>query len=269
MTEYQIPLIVSSDPNNGASQISDQGSRFELIFQRPLIIPPCKYCWIEVEQSTIVFNNPNITSGINSEMKIDYDNTVDPPSTFNISIETGLYDLDHLNAAIQQQLTNLGAPSSDLVTLIPDTATQRVILKLRLHTQVDFTINFSFREILGFNSRLAAALHATVDNQYEEGDTTAGFNTILYYLIHSDLINYGIRINNAYTQVIMQVPISVAAGSQIVYEPFRPTKIPSNELRNKSLRQLHFWLTDDSNNFVNTLNEVWSCRFVIHYIVED
>ena len=267
--EYQIPLIASSDPNNGASQISQNGSRFSVVFTRPLIVPKqAKYCWLTVENSTVVFNTPNILVDVNDKMLVTFDDGILMIS-YNITIPKGLYDLDHLNAAIQQQLSNAGA-ASDAITLIPDTATQKVVIKFRQFYQVDFTISQSFREILGFNSRLVPAVHATIDNQYENGDNVAKFNSVLYYLIHSDLCSgHGIRINNVYNDTIQQVPIDVAAGSQISYEPQNLQKIPCPNLIGQSLRELHFWLTDDKNNFVDTLDEVWSCRLNIHYLVKD
>lgn len=268
MTEYHIPLIASSDINNGASQVIQNGSRFTIVFSRPIIIPSqAKTCWITVQQATIVFNTPNIILNVNDKMDIHYDNGIDPPTTYNIVIEKGLYDLDHLNSAIQQQLSNLGGPS-DAITLIPDTATQKVIIKFRQYFQVDFTIAESFAEILGFNERLIPALPAILDNQYETSDNVAKFNSILYYLIHSDLCSgHGIRINNIYADIIMQVPIEVSAGSQINYEPQNIQRIPSPNLVGNEIREFHFWLTDDINRFVDTLDEVWSVRLNIHYII--
>ena len=62
------------------------------------------------------------------------------------------------------------------------------------------------------------AVHAAIDNQHESGDNVAKFNSVLYYLMHSDLCSgHGIRINNAYNDTIQQVRIDVAAGSQISY----------------------------------------------------
>ena len=59
--ECEIPLIASRDPNNGASQISQRGSSFSVAFTRPLIVTKqAKYCWLTVDNSTVVFNTPNI-----------------------------------------------------------------------------------------------------------------------------------------------------------------------------------------------------------------
>ena len=268
--EYQIPLLLSSNPINGATQIDKNGSRFTVVFTRPLIVPnEAKYCWLTVEQSTVIFNTPNILVDVNDKMLVEFDDGF-IQATYNIVIEKGLYDLDHLNSSIQQQLSNLGA-LSDAITIIPDTATQKVVIKFRQYYQIDFTINESFREILGFNSRIApVGGFAPTDNFYENGDNIAAFNTILYYLIHSDLASgHGLRLNSNYAEIIQQVPIAdVNAGSQISYEPQNLQKIPCMNLIGQQLREIHCWLTDDQNNFVDTLGEVWSTRLNIHYLME-
>lgn len=268
--EYQLPLIFSSDPINGASNISQNGSRFSIVFTRPLIVPrKAKYCWLTVENSTIVFNTPNILTGVNDLMKVDFDDGLGGAATFNLVLPEGLYDLDHLNAAIQQQLGNLGA-DTDGITLLPDTATQKVIIKYREFYQIDFTISQSFRTILGFNSRIAPVGGFAASNFYEIADNVAAFNTLEYYLIHSDLCSgHGIRIGPIYSDTIQQVPISdTAAGGTISYEPQNLQKIPCPNLIGQSLREINCWLTDNQNQFVDTLGETWSTRVNIHYLID-
>jgi hypothetical protein len=270
MTEHQIPLIASSDPVNGASSISKNGSRFSIVFTRPLIVPPeASQVWLTIEQSSVVYNTPNISPELgNNLMRIQFFDGV-ISTVHDIVIEKGLWDLDHLNSTISQQLSNQGA-LSDAVTLIPDTATQRVILKFREFYQVDFTIDNSVRTILGFKSRISpVGGFAPIDNLYEEADSEAKFNSLLFYLIHSDLCSgHGLRVNNIFADILQSVPISnTSAGSLINYEPQNLQRIPAPNLINQSLRELNFWLTDNQNQFVDTLGEFWSCRLNIHYIV--
>ncbi len=267
--EIQIPLIASSNPANGASQISQNGSRFSVVFTRPIIVPKkAKYCWLTVEQSNIVFNTPNISEALgNNKILVEFDDTVTPTSNL-ITIPDGLWDLDHLNQNLQQQLSNLGE-LTDAITLLPDTATQTVIIKYRQFYQVDFDIPNSVREVLGFDARISpVGGFSPTDNFYESGDTTAKFNSLLFYLVHSDLVSgHGLRINGNFLDILQQVPIKdVSAGSLIAYEPQNLQKIPCPNLINQSLRELHFWLTDDQNQFVDTLGEFWSVRLNIHYL---
>ena len=80
------------------------------------------------------------------------------------------------------------------------------------------------------------------------------------------MTNKGIRFNNNYNQTIGQVLIDVPSGSQIVSKPFNPARVNAPELAGTTRTNLRFWLTDDEDRRVNTNNEYWSARIVIHYL---
>jgi hypothetical protein len=96
-------------------------------------------------------------------------------------------------------------------------------------------------------------------------DNVAALNQIDYFLIHSDLVSRGVRINNTYNQTIAQVLITATPGSQIVSTPFNPPHSQAPELIGAKRSRISFWLTDQSNNLVNTNNENWSARLVVRY----
>ena len=268
MPSIPIPLILSSNPANGATQITKNGSRFTVVFSRPLLVPKeAISCWITCENATVIFNTPNIILDTNDTIRVMFDDGI-IMATYDITIPAGLYDLDHLNATLSQQLSNAGA-LSDAVVLLPDTATSKVVIKYRQFYQIDWTFGNNFRELLGFDSRIApVGGFAATDNFYEPGDNIARLNTILYYLIHSDLVSgHGLRVNGNFEDTLLQVPIDVSAGSQISYEPQNLQSLPAPNLIGQSLRELHVWLTDDQNNFVDTLGEFWSIRLNIHYLM--
>jgi hypothetical protein len=80
------------------------------------------------------------------------------------------------------------------------------------------------------------------------------------------LTNKGIRFNNNYNQTLAQVLIDVPAGSQIVSKPYNAARINAQELAGTKRTNLRFWLTDDQNRRINTNNEYWSARIVIHWL---
>lgn len=269
MTEYRVPFIFSSDSETGAINISNDGSSFEVELETPLIIPKtAKTCYVSVDRSTIWWNIFNIKAGINDQFKISYDDGINPLVTETLTINSGLYDIEHLNAAILFEIANVGTLPIDIIVLLPDTATQKSVFQFNYTgVQIDFTIANTFREILGFDSRLVPLAPSTITLQYEYSDNIASFNQIEYFLIHSDLVSRGIRINNSYNQTIEQVLIDVPPSSQIISTPFHPIFVPAPELIGETRKLLRFWLTDDKNNLVDTNNEIFSLRLVIHYIV--
>ena len=176
-----------------------------------------------------------------------------------------LYDLNTLQVSIDSAVVADGG-ASGLFTLIGDSATQKVIIRINgIGISIDFTIANSFRDILGFNSQV---LGPTVVAQTDFlADNQAQFNTLDYFLVHSDIVSEGMRTNNTYDQTISQILIDQSPGSQIVSRPFNPPRIPSNELIGGKRKLIRFWLTDQSNNRVNTNNENWSARIIIEYTI--
>ena len=266
--EYKLPFIFSSSVNSGAVNISADGSSFEILLDRPLIVPrEAKNCYITVQNATAWWNIYNIQLGINDEIDIEYFDGV-LTVNFTAVMEPGLYDLDHLTAELGRQFL-LNSVPQDLFVLVPDQASQKSVIQFNYSgIQLDFTSGQTFRSLLGFDSRLVPLGGQTTGVQFEKSDIIASFNQIDYLLIHSDLVSRGIQINNTYTNTIAQLLINVAPGSQIVSNPFNPPEIPANELIAEKRKGIRFWLTDQDNNLVDTQGELFSCRLIIHYSLQ-
>lgn len=262
----EISMIVSSDPINGATNISPDGSYFEVQLQDGLKVPKdVLNVNISVEEATIWWSVPNIITGENDKIYISGPDTLDVVQNYVLTLPQGLYDLAGINEAIARELEAAGAKidPEPLITLSPDEATQRVQIRFNYATvSIDFTQPDTPRIILGFD----AQVYTPVPTNPILAPNVAAFNRVNYFLIHSDLTNKGIRFNNNYNQTIGQVLIDVAPGSQIVSRPFNPAKINAPELAGSTRTNLRFWLTDDEDRRVNTNNEYWSARIVIRYL---
>ena len=262
----EISMIVSSDPINGAANVSPDGSYFEVQLQDGLKIPKdALNVNVSVEEATIWWSVPNIITGQNDKVYITGPDTNDVIQNYVLTIPQGLYDLAGINEAIARELEADGAKidPEPLITLSPDEATQKVQLRFNYATvSIDFTQNNTPREILGFD----AQVYTPVPDNPLLAPNVAAFNQVNYFLIHSDLTNKGIRFNNNYNQTIGQVLIDVAPGSQIVSKPFNPARINAPELAGATRTNLRFWLTDDEDRRINTNNEYWTARIVIHYL---
>lgn len=259
-------MIVNSDPNT-ASNITLNGSSFEIQMQEPLHIPDnARNITLAVEESTIWWVVPNIIENVNDKFYLDYDDGILPVQNYIVTVPQGLYDLNGLNQAILRELENQGAPTSPepLITLTADEATQKVEIRLAyVDITIDFTQPDTMRDILGFNSQIIGP--SVIAPQNVLADNVAQFNTVNYFLIHSDLVNKGILINSVYNQTIAQVLINVAPGSQIVSAPFNPARTSISELAGIRRSNIRFYLTDDKNRAINTNGEIWSARIVIRY----
>jgi len=271
----EISLLVSSDPSQGATNVTSDGSAFEIQLDQSIEIPKnALNVNISVEEATVWWVIPNIITGKNDTFYIFGDREQGGTQLFTIVIEQGLYDLTGLNNSLQSGLEQAGARTTErgnnnplpLVSLAPDEATQKVLLRLNYdNVYVDFQPPNTPREIIGFDAlqygpKIGTPLNILAPN-------VAEFNQVNYFLIASDLVQKGIRFNNRYNQVITQVLINVSPGSQIISVPFNPAKSDAQDLAGSKRSVLRFRLTDDKLRPVNTNGEYWTARVVIRYLM--
>lgn len=271
--EEEVSFLVSSDPAQGAVNVNEGGNAFEIQLDQPIEIPKDAInVNVSVEESTIWWVVPNIITNENNTFYVFGDLEAGGQQLFQIQIQQGLYDLTGLNNSLQSELEKAGARTLDalnnplpLISLAPDDATQKVIIRFNYpNVYVDFQPGNTPREILGFNALQYGPFPGAPQN--ELAPNVASFNQVNYFLIASDLVQKGIRFNNRYNQVITQVLINVAPGSQIVSTPFNPAKSPAQELAGAKRSNIRFRLTDDKLRPVNTNGEYWTCRVVIRYM---
>lgn len=155
----EISMIVSSDPINGATNISPDGSYFEVQLQDGLRIPKdALNVNISVEEATVWWSVPNIITGENDKLYITGPDTLDVIQNYVLTIPQGLYDLAGINEAMARELEAAGAKidPEPLITLSPDEATQRVQMRFNygLGVSIDFSQPDTPRIILGFDAQV-------------------------------------------------------------------------------------------------------------------
>jgi len=254
-------IFFSSDPSVGASNLSSDGSTFTVYLDSPISIPKSAVdCSIEVIQSSIWNTSFNIATDFqNNNFTFTSGGIVR-----SLTIPDGLYSLGALNAYLATQFVNLGL-SSTLLTFSPDDATQRVVLTfLNAGDSVNFTTVNSVRNILGFNSRIVLSPSAGY-NEYS--DSSANFNRVNSYLIRSNIVSQGISINNRGAGIIASVPITVAPGSQINFQPQHPIPVDASELIGNSKNVLTFSLLDQSLRNTPTAGEYWDFVVVFRWSI--
>ena len=257
----EFSMILSSE----GQQVTSDGSVFQVRFGDNLRIPKnAQEVTLRVESATIWWTVPNILQGVNDTLYIAGPSVNDVVTNYIVVIPSGLYDLSGLEQAVHRALENQGAKidPSPLISLSPDSATQRVEVRLNyVSTVVNFAANSPYT-MLGF---AVGSLLSRPPTKWV-APNTAQFNTVNYFLLHSDLVSQGIRYNGDYNQTIAQALIDVAPGSQITYSPYNPPKVSAQELAGQLRNTARFWLTDDKNRAVNTNGESWSLRVVVSYV---
>ena len=257
MISLDIPFLADS---SSGQQVSADGSRFQIQLDDPLQIPNnALSCYVSVQESTIWNTVPNILSGVNNHFYID-----EGAGFVDVTIPQGLYDLPSLESACDREYVSLGG-TTGLFAFVGDDSTQKVIIQINVAgVQIDLTQADTFRDIIGFDSQLVPAA-PSVGYYTQSAENVANFNTINYFLIHSDLVSEGIRFNNSYDQIIAKVSITTPPGSLIVDTPNVPPRSPASNLIGITKNVIRFRLTDQNGAAVNTAGESWSCRIQIEY----
>lgn len=251
----------------GASNKNTDGSKYEVMFDPPITFPKsATNMRLSVQDAEVWWTVPNVITGVNDTMYIDGPDTSDVLQSFVVVLDQGLYDLGGMNAAILRDLETQDAKVSPdpIISMVGDTSTQKVVITLNYATsEVDFTQADTPRDILGFNSQIVgpdagAPVHEVAPN-------IAQFNQINYFLLHSDIVQGGLRVNSSIEQIIARILIDVQPGTQILYEPQHAPTTDVGHLAGKEVDIATFWLTDDQNRLINTADQDFSVRIKISY----
>lgn len=262
INEYTIPLLLSSSTATGAYNVTTGRDRYDIALDQEIDIPAAaKRVTVEVESASVWYVQYNISAALqNNRFYLD----VSGDAIYEVELADGLYDLSALAHAINVSLVNQGL-ASDIITFTADPSTQRVIINFsRAGLRADFTQTNTCRSILGFNAALRPTAYTTaVASVY--GDSTAQFNALDYYLIHSDIVSGGISINGKRNSTVARILINTAPGSQIIYAPPNPIRIQSDNLIGRRITNVHSWITDQDNRTLNFNGEEWSYSLLIRY----
>ena len=264
----EFSFVLSSNADNGATNITHNGSSFEILLTEPINIPREAYnLQLSAPVSTMWWNIPNINTGTNDLLNIKgYDNA-DVIKDFNIQIPQGLYKQTDLNQYIKNILIRQGAKTDGKDTLIdftPDQNNQRIVMTFKYpNTTVDFTSRQSIASMLGFENTVYTSATSTQFIAPLKGE----FNSSEYYLLHCDLVNKGLVINGKYDNTIAQIYIDVPVGYQNISRPFNPPVIDCSNLKGTTRSKIKLWITDDKNQPINTNGEYFTARLVLSYNV--
>jgi hypothetical protein len=285
LIEKEISMILNSNPIDGASNLSRDGSFFQVNLEDGGIQIPgdAINVNVSVESASVWFSTPNILSANSIDGRLKKNNVLyinaplvsGNPGNVVIEVEQGLYDLTALNDEIFKLikldgtiLLNGTTPKSPIV-FDADAATGKIFCIFNEpNITIDFVPNDTFRDVLGFNSgTITSPPNASQSNPLSvDAPNTARFNSLTSYLIHSDIVQNGIRFNNSYNQTLTDVLIGDASTfEQINSTPFNPPRVDADELRGIHRNNIAFWITDQDNNRIDMAGEYWSFRMVIRY----
>ena len=264
LLEKSFSYIFNSDPASGSQQLSADGSSFTVTLNLPISIPNSAVdATAGVLQANIWNTSPNISAQFNNNI-FRFTTLQAPAGTYTITIPDGLYGVEDLNTYLSSQFVNLGL-SANLISIGGDNSTQKSILTFEFGgDSVDFTVANSVRTVLGFNSEV---LTAPSNNFSFYSENIASFNRNNSYIIASNLVAQGIPVNNQSAGILTTVPIDIAPGSQINYQPQNVIWFDCTELIGRPKLNISFRLLNQDLEATPTGGEFWAFTLLIRYNV--
>jgi len=260
-------FLVSSDPALGATNVMNGGGQFSVQFPANIMqqIPEnARNCQIGVINVTLYYTIINVGAGFNNN-KFRFSTNAGVAYT-TYTIPDGLYDLPAMATQINNLLVMAGNPTG-LLSFGFVAATQMITITFNAdHCAIDFTLANSINSLLGFAAAVTPVGADSTAGELVQGSTVAQFNTNNYFMVASTMCQTGIVIgNNSNQGVLCQVPITVAPGSQLIYQPQVVSLVDASNLRGGSSNSFIFTLTNQSGIIMNTNGDTWSVRFRVQW----
>lgn len=264
LLEKNISWTFNSDPAVGAINVSADGSVFSVALDNPIKVPNAAIdCKAGVVQAAIFNTSPNISPSFGNNV-FTFTTTNAPAGTYTFNIPEGLYSVAALNSFIGAEMINILQPAN-LITIAGDTATQKSIITFLVSgDSINFTVANSVRTVLGFNSVIITAPSAGFSFF---SNNPASFNRNNAYALVSNLVSLGIPVNNQSRGIIASIPIDVAPGSEINYNPQNVVWFGANDLIGVSKSNITFQLVNQSLQPTPTAGDSYSFTVLIIYSI--
>ena len=264
MKRNTISIVGSSLTSNGALNISANNDAFSMDFKDPIRIPhTAKNLTLTVQEVSLFNSVPNIVEGVNDKFCITCPSTLDVSTAYTLTVPEGLYDYNTLSTEIIELLETAGAKISPdpVISITANEATSRIeITPNYAGVFIDMTQPQTFGAVIGSDNILFGAdagVKISMPNR-------AQFNSVDFFLLRSDLVSKGVRVNGEYSNIICKIPVSAYPNAQIIYEPLNPDSIDTNNRIGSLIQHIRFWVTDHAGDTI-VMPEEWSFRLQLTY----
>ena len=280
-------FIFSSNPDNGATDITNNGSKFSVQFVNPLFLPANAYnAKLEVIQANIWNMSPNVSQalGNNTFTITDKDGAVTNKHT--VVLADGLYDIDSIYDSLAYAFDNLPTnrpryPFKDYFLIDGNQAINRLFITFRNNTATSGNeVNIiweesSLRTLLGFdeNSPTKPSQPSNASHEYSLVAPNASlFNNYNSFMIHTDLVSQGIQLNNLFDNVVAQIQITEDPGGLERFRAVSPNMfaIVNNLIGSQNARyRATFWLTSETGVALDMRGEYYDFCILISWLESE
>ena len=194
-----------------------------------------------------------------------------------LELPDGLYSVNDLNTSLKRLIGYKRIPgtltrfSTNSITISANPSTQHIVIEMDpgfILGTMQFENNICHTLGITKLDNDSTGVQYTHDNDYWEADSTAGLTPINSFLLHSDLIENGLGVNNGVANILTEIQLSGPPGSFLTYRPYLPYRLDGNHLKFSNRDTVKFYLTDDQNRPLDMFGEAYSFSIVVRYSID-
>lgn len=189
------------------------------------------------------YSFPNITP-LNNIFKYSVDSGI---SWKFITLAVGSYEITNINSEIQRLMLLNGDTG---ISILVNEATLGSIVNIVPTTyRVNFTVNHSIANTLGFNS-------VVLTTGYNISPNIVNILTVNSVIVNCSIVGNS-YLNGSNFPVIYSFFPNVAPGRKIVVEPSNIVYLP---ITTGYIPSIRIWITDQDNNLLDLRGDTFTCR---------
>lgn len=261
-------LVAASLPSAGASNISADGSSFDLELSPPMTFPKDAQVQIALSECSVWFNFPNLSAKRNNN-KLYYTDDNLLQFKYTITLDDGLYSLASINEAMNLAFIANGHPES--LFEFKGVEANGYILLTKLANATAFKFSFgasSPHSELGFlgNTSYPSSVSAALYNIVSPNQ--ALLNAVTTVMVGCSLANSSSRVGRGLGNILASFsPGDASPGQLISYKPNFAQWVDCNILSGSSVSRITFYLTDQTglHGTISTNEEPFSLSLLIQW----
>ena len=249
--------VTSADPN---VKVADDGATLiSSVLSRPYLPHKARNFRAHVDHFYFTNSARNITAS-NNKITVDAPTVADPlviATNEVITIPIGNYNVpDLINTLKSSMLSHTTPLLSTGITFTLNRNTMRTEISISANYRIDFTVDGSPRDILGFGSvNLVPGIHIG------SGPPSRGTNTLVH--LGCSLADMGVCVGSSYNYVVATTPVEVQQGAIQVYHPSKNMTHSAKSLVDNNIQKVTWYLLDRDLQPYDAQSTLWGAQVTI------
>lgn len=245
--EELLRIIAANTAPKDSMSLTVKGNKTKIITNHnpPIELDSSKSYEMALVDLETYYSFPNIDTTRNAIKWSPDDGT----TWHEFKLPIGAYELSDIEEAIQNEVVKKGGKKTS-IEIQPNKVTLKAILKLSNGYRVDFNVENSLRDALGFDAKI-------YDQQYVESENVVNILNINVIHVNVDVIS-GSYVDGTHEPVIYSFFPNVDPGHKIVEKPQNLVYLPVHV---RNIDRMTVTITNQDGKLLDLRGEQVSARF--------